>query len=53
MSILSCGILCTTIVLHTFAVFAEHEMNISSVQFWCFVGGDTPVLIPNTAVKPS
>ena len=24
-----------------------------SVLCWCFVGGGTPVLIPNTAVKPS
>jgi len=24
-----------------------------STLCWCFIGGGTPVLIPNTAVKPS
>lgn len=24
-----------------------------NVPFWCFVGGETPVSIPNTEVKPT
>ena len=35
-----------------FLVSREHGYRLSFLC-WCFVGGVTPVLIPNTAVKPS
>ena len=31
----------------------QSDPSLSSAGFWCLVGGVTPVLFPNTAVKPS